>query len=245
MENKSILFVREIAKAYDSFTLKNISFEIKEASITGLIGPNGSGKSTTMKIILKIIEAASGSIYFENHNILDDSSNRFKASIGYVGEKLDYFEKMPLRNIKHFYQTYYPTWDEAYYKQLLRDFELKESYKMNQLSTGMRVKFAICLALSHKPRLLLLDEPTSGLDPLVRNEILSLLRDYANKHQAGILLSSHITEDMTKITDDLLFIYKGQIVDQKETKEVIESRLDIDAHLENLVSQFKKRSSIC
>ena len=239
-ENEMLLMIKGLTKRYNDFLLDHIDLELYSGKITGLIGPNGAGKSTTMKLILKIIEADGGTIKFDNVDIFETKGTKYKEEIGYVGENLDYFIKSDLKAIKKFYSSFYSNWDEKLYQSLLRTFELTDHYKMGQLSKGMRLKFALCLAMAHRPKLLLMDEPTSGLDPLVRNEILRTLKAYATDHSACILFSSNITEDMTKIADHLVFIYGGKIVDRRETSEILKSEINIDEHLEMLVKKSKE-----
>lgn len=210
--------------------------KILPGEIVGIIGPNGAGKSTTLKIILGIIDADSGTIVMKDEKINKDNHKKIKGKIGYVGEDPSFFEKSRLKEIKNFYRLFYDTWDERYYRMLMERFELLDDYKVIELSKGMKVKFSLCLALSHKPELLVLDEPTSGLDPLVRNEILALLKEYAEEYNAGIIFSSHITEDMEKIAEKLIFIYKGNVLDQCATKNLLEQGISIDTYLENLIN---------
>ena len=172
----------------------------------------------------------------KDEKIKKDNHKKIKGKIGYVGEDPSFFEKSRLKEIKNFYRMFYDTWDEQYYRMLMERFELLDDYKVIELSKGMKVKFSLCLALSHKPELLVLDEPTSGLDPLVRNEILALLKEYAEEYNAGIIFSSHITEDMEKIAEKLIFIYKGNVLDQCATKNLLEQRISIDTYLENLIN---------
>jgi len=235
VERKKVLEVNDLSKRYDNFLLSDVSFTLEEGRIVGMIGPNGAGKSTTMKLILGIIKPDQGNIIFQGDNRLFDDCKAYKEKIGYVGEATDFFSKCKLSGIKNFYKSFYRTWDDHYYAMVLERLQLSETYKMEELSKGMRVKFSLCLALSHKPELLLMDEPTSGLDPLIRNDILAILRDYAKDHHASIMFSSHITEDMEKIADKLLFIYKGKIIDKRATEELTGKGIAIDVHLENLI----------
>lgn len=235
MRENYILEIRDLTKKYERFLLDHINFGLQAGKITGLIGANGAGKSTTMKLLLRIIEADSGEIIFHGNNILNRNDMSYKEKIGYVGENIDYFSKCQLKDITKFYKSFYPSWDDNYYKQLFEKFHLSDTYKMMELSKGMSMKFNLCLALSHRPKLLLLDEPTSGLDPLVRNEILVILKEYVEKYKATILFSSHITEDMEKIADDLIFINQGKIIDRCETRQLLDAGVEIDTYLQNLI----------
>lgn len=235
MRENNILEVKDLTKKYEKFLLDHINFDLQAGKIIGLVGANGAGKSTTMKLILRIIEPDSGEIIFQGNNILNSNNMLYKENIGYVGENIDYFSKCQLKDVEKFYKSFYSSWDDNYYKKLFEKFHLSSTYKIMELSKGMSVKFNLCLALSHRPKLLLLDEPTSGLDPLVRNEILLILKDYVKQYKATILFSSHITEDMAKIADNLLFINQGKIVDRCETKYLLDAGVEIDTYLQNLI----------
>ena len=195
------------------------------------------GKSTTIKLLLQIIKADDGEIYFQNRNILENKDISYKRKIGYVGENTDFFSQCRLNDIKKFYQSFYPDWIEDDYKVISNKLGIKSNYKMKDLSKGMRMKFNLCLALSHRPKLLLMDEPTSGLDPLVRNEVLYILKEQVRKYGTSILFSSHIIEDMEKIADYLIFIHQGKIIEQCEAKKILNQGISIDMYLENLIKQ--------
>ncbi len=235
MGREDMLTVEDICKRYHDFFLDHVSFEIKAGEIVGLIGPNGAGKSTVLKLILGIIGLDGGAIFLRKEKMHSKDGKSLKERVGYVGENVDFFEKCRLKEIKQFYQLFYSTWDEKHYRSLMERFELLEGYKMSELSKGMKTKFSLCLALAHRPELLLMDEPTSGLDPLVRNEILALLKQYAKTEGAGILFSSHITEDMEKIAEELLFLYRGKLLDKCKIEKFVDNRIPIDVHLENLI----------
>lgn len=224
MGREEILTVQDICKRYHDFFLDYVSFEIKAGEIVGLIGPNGAGKSTVLKLILGIIGLDEGAIFLRKEKMHSKDGKSLKERVGYVGENVDFFEKCRLKEIKQFYQLFYSTWDEKHYRSLMERFELLEGYKMSELSKGMKTKFSLCLALAHRPELLLMDEPTSGLDPLVRNEILALLKQYAKTEGAGILFSSHITEDMEKIAEELLFLYRGKLLDRCKMEDSTSTR---------------------
>lgn len=236
MKNKcKALQIINLTKRYENFTLNNISFDLEYSQIVGLIGPNGAGKSTTLKSILGIIHPDSGKILIDNLDIELSNKNLYIEKIGYVGENIDYFSKCKLQDISRFYSSFYSNWNNDYYITLMNKLGLSEKYYMKDLSKGMRVKFSLCLALSHKPILLLMDEPTSGLDPVVRNQILQILKDYSTVENAAILFSSHITEDMEKIADSLIFIDQGTIIKKCSTQSICEKGISIDSYLQNLL----------
>lgn len=243
-KRSNLLSVSNLSKKYCEFNLNGISFSLEEGTITGLIGPNGSGKSTTMKLILGIITRDSGKIQFKNQEVLDIGKT-YKQNIGYVGEAIDFFPDSKLKDIKNFYMMFYPQWNEPYFDKLIYKFNLNINSKMKELSKGMKVKFYLSLCLSHNPALLLMDEPTSGLDPLVRNDVLKLLKDYVDENNASVLFSSHITEDMEKIADQLIFMYKGNIKYKGTPSEVASKGFNISSYLENLICSLNEGDTVC
>ncbi|MGL5439827.1 MAG: ABC transporter ATP-binding protein [Filifactoraceae bacterium] len=229
-----VLEIKNLNKKYDEFQLQDISFFLNRREVTGLIGKNGAGKSTTMKSILKIINKDSGEILFNGNDIEKDNNNKYRMNIGYVGEKLNFFPNISLKEIKIIYSQFYSKWDEEYFLSLMNKFEMDENLKMNNISKGMKVKFSIALSLSHFPDLLLLDEPTSGLDPIIRYEILNLLREYVNKNGSALLFSSHITEDLEKISDNLIFMKNGKIISYKKTIEIMDKYKKVDNYIKEI-----------
>lgn len=236
--NTVILELKNVCKSYKSFKLKNISFAISKGEVVGLIGANGVGKSTTIKMILNIIESDSGEILFLGNDILKSNRTSYKEEIGYVGENVDFFLNQKLKNIKKYYKTNYKNWNDHTYQYLLNEvFELNDELKIKELSKGMKVKFSLALSLSHNPKLLIMDEPTSGLDPIVRSKILRILKEYAKKYDVAILFSSHITEDMNKIADKLVFINNGEILEECSMEDMKKKEYGIDEYLEFLMNK--------
>lgn len=213
-----ILEVKDLNKSYKKFQLKNINLLLERGKIMGFIGPNGSGKSTTIKSIMDIISYDNGTIMIDKKN-MKDNEIELKQLIGYVGEHLDFYEKVKLDKIYKFTRKFYVNWDENLFKALIKRFDIDLDKKMKDLSKGMVVKFSLAMALAHHPKLFILDEPTSGLDPVVRHVLLEILSKTVRDEHASILFSSHITEDIVKIADEVVFIYDGEIklVENKAT----------------------------
>lgn len=212
MNVMKILEAQNLSKRYREFELKDIDLSIEEKEVVGFIGKNGSGKSTAMKILAGILNEDGGRILFEGVDIVASNRNIFKENIGYIGEYPDFFGKESLKNITNFYKDFYKRWNDRSYKDMIRRFNLNEKSFMSELSKGMKVKYALCLVLAHSPKLLILDEITSGLDIAVRAEVLEMLREYVDGTSSGILFSSHISEDMDKLADRLIFLNNGKIV---------------------------------
>lgn len=207
----SVLSVKNLCKSYPFFTLQNISFTINKGEIMGFIGRNGAGKTTTLKSLLNIVHPNSGEIAFFDLPFIEHEF-QIKQQIGFVCGGIDYYGKKKLSVITDATRRFYPNWDEAAYQAYMQKFELSDQKTPSSLSAGMKVKYALTLALSHQANLLILDEPTSGLDPISRDELLDIFLDLADKG-ISILFSTHITSDLEKCADTITYIKKGHLVD--------------------------------
>jgi ABC-2 type transport system ATP-binding protein len=204
-----LLELENVSKKYKRFQLQQVSFRIKPGSITGFVGINGSGKSTTIKIIADLIRGDSGTVKFFG---TDRTKQCFNEQIGYVMDSSYFYEKQTLRAVKNIISSAYQNWNENEYQHYMELFQLEEKQKIQELSKGNKMKYALTLALSHNARLLIMDEPTSGLDPLVRKETMKVLKDFVSDGTRSVLFSTHITSDLEKAADTILFIHNGKII---------------------------------
>ena len=213
------LEVKELTKVYPEFTLDKVSFCVQQGHISGLIGRNGAGKSTTIKGILRLINAE-GSVSAFGKDFLKEEM-AVKQTIGYVGGGFRYYPMNTLAAIRKAYAPFYPTWNQSKYEKYLLQFELIESKKIKELSEGMKVKFALALALSHGAKLLIMDEPTSGLDPLSREDFCDIILRLVREEGVSVLFSTHITSDLMRIADDIVYISQGRILATCPLKELL------------------------
>lgn len=216
------LQVEGLTKHYPGFTLRDVSFSLEPGYIMGFIGRNGAGKTTTIKSILNIIHRDAGYVSVFGQDALEQEK-AVKGQVGLVLGGVNYYPKKKLKTIAQVTSRFYESWDREAFCQLLEQFELDENKTVSQLSSGMRVKFAIALALAHRPKLLILDEPTSGLDPVSRDEILEILQRLVESGERSILFSTHITSDLEKCADYITYIKKGEIVFSLD-RETLEDR---------------------
>lgn len=214
--------VKNLNKKYEGFELKNISFEIPEGSIVGLIGENGAGKTTTIKSILNIIKSE-GEIQVFGKNI-KQNEKEIKSKLGVVLDDSFLSEYLTPKKINSIMKNFYNTWDKKLFENYIKIFKLPENKMIKDFSSGMKMKLKIATAISHKPQILILDEPTSGLDPIVRNEILDIFRQFiAEDEKRSILISTHITTDLEYISDYIMFIKNGEITLNLPTSEILEN----------------------
>ena len=213
------LEVKGLTKVYPEFTLDKVSFCVPQGHISGLIGRNGAGKSTTIKGILRFI-AAEGDVTVFGRDIIKDEM-AVKQMIGYVGGGFRYYPMNTLAAIRKAYAPFYPMWDQSKYEKFLAQFGLSERKKVKELSEGMKVKFALTLALSHGAKLLIMDEPTSGLDPLSREEFCDIILRIVNEEGGSVLFSTHITSDLMRVADDIVYLSQGKILAACPLKELL------------------------
>ena len=219
---KNNIELQNVSKKYKDFELKNISFDVPEGCIVGLIGENGAGKTTTIKSILNVTKSEGKIKIFGKDNKEDEKL--IKEEIGVVLDDSFLSEYLTAKQINAIMKDIYKKWDENKYMNFLKTFGLPEDKLIKDFSSGMKMKLKIATAISHNPKLLILDEPTSGLDPIVRNEILDIFRKYIEEDEKrSILLSTHITTDLEHVSDYIVFIEKGKIIFNLPTDELLES----------------------
>jgi len=207
-----------VSKKYRYFTLEDIHLKLPRGQIMGLIGANGAGKSTTIRVLMGLVHQDSGEVRVLGHSMPDEQVAA-KWDIGFASEDMRLYDSMTLDWHMRFMRSIYPNWDASYAQLLLQRFGLRAEQKMKGFSHGQRVKAALLLVLARKPQLLVLDEPTTGLDPVARHEILRELTGVMAEEGRSILFSSHNTQDVERISDQITFIDRGRIIDSmdKET----------------------------
>ncbi len=205
----NIVNVEHVTKRYPSFALDDVSFALTKGQIIGFIGRNGAGKSTVIKAMLHLIALNQGQItYFDLP--LEKNERAIKQRVGYACGAIDYYPQKTIREIAQVTKIFYKSWDEDAYQRYLTLFELDEKKKIKALSTGMKVKCQLLLALSHQAELLILDEPTSGLDPFSRDQLLDLFQ-LLKKQGVTIFFSTHFISDLEKCADQVIYIHHGRI----------------------------------
>ena len=235
------LEVRNLCKVYPAFTLQDVSFTVPAGSVTGLVGRNGAGKSTTLKSLLGLVHPDGGEVRFCG---MDTTENEkaFKEQIGVVLGGIDFYPKKKLKTITAVTKKFYVNWDEEAYRRYMALFALDEQKRVDQLSNGMRVKYLIALALSHGARLLILDDPTSGLDPVSRDELVQLFKALVADGQRSVLFSTHITSDLEKCADAIVYIKDGKVYQAATMQEFMSTNADKGATLEDIIVAIERRA---
>jgi len=214
------LEISQLRKEYRGFTLQDISLVVPEGTIMGFIGPNGAGKTTTIKIIMDMIKPIAGEVKIFG---LDHTKHikEIKNRVGYVGEDQFFYGDKTVAWTGKFVSEFYDNWDANTFQSLLTEFVISRTKKTRELSKGMKVKLSLALALAHNPEFMILDEPTAGLDPVIRRDILERFRSFADDGKKSVLISSHITDDITRIADSVTFLVEGKIVLSEAKDELL------------------------
>lgn len=208
----TVLRVEGLCKQYPKFQLKDVSFSLEKGRIMGFIGRNGAGKTTTLKSLLNFVHPDAGEIEFFGSTLAQDEQG-IKQKLGFVSGGVEFYPHKKLDAITRVTRSFYDNWDDEACMEYMRRFALDGDKTPEQLSAGMKVKYALTLALSHNAQLLILDEPTSGLDPVSRDELTDIFLSLVREKGVSILFSTHITSDLDKCADDIAYIRGGRIVE--------------------------------
>ena len=215
-----MLKISHLQKNYRGFSL-DCSMEVQPGMITGLIGRNGSGKSTTFKALLGLIHPDGGEIEVFGKKA-EDLKPEDKQKLGVVFADSGFSMYLTAAGVANIMKSIYPDFDREKFLQQCRRFNLPTDKKIKEFSTGMKAKFKVLAALSHKAELLILDEPTVGLDVIARDEVLNMLREYMEENESSsILISSHISSDLEQFCDEIYMIHQGKIVMKEETDRIL------------------------
>lgn len=208
------LRVEGFSKTYtDHAAVQDLSFEVEEGEILGLVGANGAGKTTTLRSIAGILPLQAGRVVIRGHDLIEHELNA-KRELAWIPDDPQPFDNLTVDEHLRFTAALYGAKDwESRAEQLLTTFELLEKRQAlgGELSRGMRQKLAFCCAWLHKPGVVLMDEPLSGLDPRGIRSAKVAIRDLA-REGSSVILSSHLLELIEELADKLLIVHKGRKV---------------------------------
>jgi len=202
----------------------DVDMTVNEGEIYGFIGPNGAGKSTTIRTLLGLIYATSGSATIFGKDVIK-SGPEIRQEIGYLPSEVFYYDDMRAIDLLKYSASFYNKDQKAIGKRIkylaeLLDLDLKK--KIDDLSYGNKKKVGIIQGLAHEPRLIILDEPTGGLDPLIQQQFFNLLKE-DNAKGATILFSSHILGEVQKLCDRVAIIKDGSIIKVEQIRTLLEN----------------------
>lgn len=211
----NVVKLNNVIKQYDNFRLE-CTMEIPTGQVTGLIGRNGAGKSTAFKAVLGLIRTDGGTVEVLGKDV-SALTQEDREQIGAVLSDSGFCGYLSIKDYVPVLDTMYAHFSREKFLAECERLELPLKKKIKEFSTGMKRKLQIIAALSHEAKLLILDEPTAGLDVVARDELLDLLRGYAEDGKCSIVISSHISSDLEGICDDVYMIENGKIVLHEDT----------------------------
>lgn len=237
-----MLSIRGLSKRYMNFSVEDVTFNVPDGTVVGLIGENGAGKSTIIKSVLGAVHPDGGEILVDGMP-LDKLDRSGRQKISFVLDDMGLPMELTLSMLDKVLSNIFEKWDSAKFKALVQKFGLPEKKMLREFSKGMKMKATIAVALSYESNLLILDEPTSGLDPVVRDDILEMIYDYNRQNGRAALISSHITTDLEKICDYIVYIHGGKVIFNEEKDELL-SRYAIYSTDEKQLAELDKTAVV-
>lgn len=237
-----MLSIRGLSKRYMNFSVEDVTFNVPDGTVVGLIGENGAGKSTIIKSVLGAVHPDGGEILVDGMP-LDKLDKSGRQKISFVLDDMGLPMELTLSMLDKVLSNIFEKWDSAKFKSLVQKFGLPEKKMLREFSKGMKMKATIAVALSYESNLLILDEPTSGLDPVVRDDILEMIYDYNRQNGRAALISSHITTDLEKICDYIVYIHGGKVIFNEEKDELL-SRYAIYSTDEKQLAELDKTAVV-
>ena len=210
--------IEHLTKVFKDFSLNHVSLKIPKGTVVGIIGENGAGKSTLIQSILGIVDSLT---YFGKD--FKQNEKNIKEDLAVIFDTTHYDLELTPRWIERILSHTFQNWNHELYQSYLQKFELPYDKKIKLFSRGMKMKLEFAIAFSHDAKILILDEATSGLDPIIRDEILNLIRAFTEDENHTVLISSHITSDLDKIADYIVYLYKGKCIFMQTYDEMNEN----------------------
>jgi ABC-2 type transport system ATP-binding protein len=214
--------VKNISKSFNkTLAIKDISFEVKEGELFGLIGPDGAGKTTLFRILTTLLFADEGKATVAGFDVVNNYKS-IRNCVGYMPGKFSLYQDLTVEENLEFFATIFGTTIEENY-DLIKDIYIQiepfKNRRAGKLSGGMKQKLALCCALIHKPKVLFLDEPTTGVDPVSRKEFWEMLK---RLQQKGItMLVSTPYMDEAALCDRIALIQDGKILEIETPQEIV------------------------
>ncbi len=234
--------IKNLYKNYKRFeAVKNLNFEIKKGSITGLLGPNGCGKTTTIGMILGLIRPTKGQVLINNKDI-EIEKNRISVleKMNFISPYVELPKKLSVKENLIVYGKMYEVKNlQNRINTLSNELNLQNflNKKTGELSSGQKNRVSLAKSLINNPEILLLDEPTASLDPDTGDYVRSYIQNYAKKNNTTILLASHNMSEVERLCENIMMMKQGKIIDEGTCEELISKhgRLNLEETFLKLV----------
>lgn len=204
----------------DHEALKAVTLDIPEGCIYGFVGSNGAGKSTLLRVISGIYRPDSGSVTIDGKAVYDQP--QAKENIFFVSDETVQFSRLTVNDLKSFYQSSYPTFDDKVFDDLISKLDLPRKKPLSQFSKGMKRQAIVAAALASRTKYILLDEAFDGLDPAMRRLIRTMIVDDIFDRGATLIVSSHNVTEIGELCDKAMLLHKGEVIFAKDIDDVRE-----------------------
>lgn len=231
--NEFVIITDNLTKKYGNRTVVNsINLKVPKKSIFGFLGPNGSGKTTTIKMLLGLIKPASGNISIFGKDI-KQNSNEIKNRLGYLAQQPQFYNFMTAYEIMKFRAKFFFQSKEVIENRIKESLELVKledlaSQKIKGFSGGECQRLGIALAIVNEPDLLILDEPAAALDPMGRHDVLRIMENLREK--STILYSTHILDDVQKVSDTVAILNHGNLLAQAPIESLLKGNNSVSVY---------------
>lgn len=209
--SKVMITLTNLTKKLDKFTLRDINLSIPNGYICGLVGENGAGKTTLLNTLLGLYKVNEGTIQIDDMDY-EKSEKQIKNKFGVVLVDELFDSSISVISNANYYGAYYPQYSSQKFLQLLEDYNISPKKKFKKLSKGEKLKCQFAFALAHNPEILILDEPTANFDPDFREKFFETIREFVSDGKKTVILATHITDDLDKLADYLIYLEKGELV---------------------------------
>jgi len=231
---KNIVEIKNLTKKYSNkIALDNVSLNIEEGKVVGVLGPNGSGKTTLIKILTGLLRQTSGEVLIDGHKV----GVYTKSIVSYLPDRNFLYKWMKITDASNLFKDFYSDFDEGKFEELLKFMKLDKNMKIDTLSKGMHEKLNLSLVLSRNAKLYILDEPIAGVDPVARDEILNAIINNYNE-KSSMIITTHLVRDMENMLDDVVFLRDGKIILSDNAESLREKKnMSIDEIYKEVFSQ--------
>ena len=203
--------IKNVTKTFGSFkALDDLSMTIPAGSVYGLVGPNGAGKSTIIRHLTGVYRPDSGTITIDGQPVYENPAQ--KVRIGYIPDDVFYFPSASLEEMRRYYRSMYPKFDDELFERLYEVFQLPRKGQIRRFSKGMQKQAAFHLTICTRPDVLVLDEPVDGLDPVMRRQVWNLILSDVAQRGTTVLISSHNLRELEDICDYVGIMDHGKML---------------------------------
>ena len=218
--------VKNISKSFDGFkALNDVTFNIEEGCIYGMVGSNGAGKSTMLRVLAGIYKPDGGEALIDGQSVYENV--KMKEKIAFVADDLFFLPGADMRDMAKFYASIYDAFDMERFNMLTKEFGLDPKKNIATFSKGMRRQVAIILALSTKAKYMYFDETFDGLDPVMRGLVKRLICADVAEFNATVIVTSHSLRELEDICDHLSLLHKGGLVLDSDVIELKTSQFKV------------------